>query len=122
MPLPDSMLTSSQRAALGRIHGLVEYWQITADELAPAGPRRLSAPQREALRRARALVRQWDIAAAELGGGPAAGAGPLAGAAAKYVHPLTGEHWDGRGSQPDWLRRALLQEGYYVHELRAATL
>lgn len=36
----------------------------------------------------------------------------------KYRHPITGDTWDGAGTHPDWLRKALLQEGYRVDELR----
>ena len=36
----------------------------------------------------------------------------------KYRHPVSGETWDGQGPHPDWLRRALLQEGLRVEELR----
>ncbi|MFZ5547947.1 MAG: H-NS family nucleoid-associated regulatory protein [Pseudomonadota bacterium] len=39
----------------------------------------------------------------------------------KYRHPVTGDTWDGQGPHPDWLRRALLQEGLRVDELRPAT-
>ena len=39
---------------------------------------------------------------------------------AKYRHPPTGETWDGKGAQPDWLRKALLREGFTVDELRHA--
>lgn len=36
----------------------------------------------------------------------------------KYRHPVTGETWDGNGPHPDWLRNALLKEGFRVDELR----
>jgi DNA-binding protein H-NS len=36
----------------------------------------------------------------------------------KYRHPVTGDTWDGQGAHPDWLRKALLQEGLRVDELR----
>jgi DNA-binding protein H-NS len=39
----------------------------------------------------------------------------------RYRHPITGDTWDGRGSQPDWLRAALIREGYTVDELRVAS-
>jgi DNA-binding protein H-NS len=39
----------------------------------------------------------------------------------KYRHPVTGDTWDGQGPHPDWLRRALLQEGLRVDELKPAT-
>lgn len=37
-----------------------------------------------------------------------------------YQHPRTGDHWDGQGEQPEWLRNALLREGYRPAELRVA--
>lgn len=36
----------------------------------------------------------------------------------KYRHPVTGETWDGQGPHPEWMRRALLKEGYRVDELK----
>lgn len=41
---------------------------------------------------------------------------------AKYRHPTTGETWDGKGAQPNWLRAALLREGFTVDELRQAAV
>lgn len=38
----------------------------------------------------------------------------------KYRHPETGETWDGDGAHPQWLRDALLKQGYTVAQLRAA--
>jgi DNA-binding protein H-NS len=38
----------------------------------------------------------------------------------KYRHPIAGDTWNGHGPQPDWLRRALLREGFTVDELRQA--
>lgn len=38
----------------------------------------------------------------------------------RYRHPINGDTWDGEGRQPDWLRQALLREGYTVEELRRA--
>jgi DNA-binding protein H-NS len=37
--------------------------------------------------------------------------------AVKYRHPVTGETWDGVGPHPDWMRQALLKDGYRVAEL-----
>ena len=81
-------LTSNQRAVVTLINGLIEYWEITLDELEgdlPLPPPSIEAP-------------------------------PVV----KYRHPKSGETWDGNGQQPDWLRSALLQEGYRVCELRVA--
>lgn len=35
-----------------------------------------------------------------------------------HRHPVSGETWNGLGSQPQWLRDALLREGYRPSELR----
>ncbi len=70
--------------------------------------RKLNAEQRAVLARIAGLVEFWRITPDEL-----AGAAPPV----KYRHPLSGRTWDGRGMQPDWLRHALLKEGYLVSEL-----
>lgn len=36
----------------------------------------------------------------------------------RYRHPVRGLCWDGRGRQPQWLRDAVLQEGYLLAQLR----
>lgn len=41
-----------------------------------------------------------------------------AAAPIKYRHPVTGQTWDGQGAHPDWMRQALLKDGYRVAELR----
>lgn len=87
--MAESSLTPEQRVVVHRIRALMAFWQITPDEL--ADPEfALPAP-------------------------PPAAALP---AAPKYRHPRSGETWDGQGSQPDWLRQALLREGFLVEELR----
>ncbi len=40
--------------------------------------------------------------------------------APRYRHPRSGQSWDGHGRQPQWLRDALLCEGYTVDALRRA--
>lgn len=84
--------STSRRHALHTIRTLMEFWGITPDDLARAGP----APAAADPRPDPALV--------------------------KYRHPRTGDTWDGRGSQPEWLRLALTREGYTVAELREAAL
>jgi DNA-binding protein H-NS len=39
-------------------------------------------------------------------------------ASVKYRHPVSGATWNGRGEHPEWLRSALLKEGYRLDELR----
>ncbi|MDE1950420.1 MAG: H-NS histone family protein [Burkholderiales bacterium] len=86
----------------------------------------LSAKSKEVvLRQVRQLMEFWSITPQELEQawreGPDPVPGPTdagAGAAVKYRHPLSGLTWDGCGAHPDWLRHALLQEGYTVAEMR----
>jgi DNA-binding protein H-NS len=84
---------------------------------APALERPLTERERAAvIARIQALVDFWGITAQEL-------KAPLPRAAVsaspptltiKYRHPKSGETWDGSGPHPDWLRHALLSEGYRV--------
>lgn len=81
--------SSAEKIAVARtIRQLMEFWQIEPHELATRGR---AAPE------------------------PLA---PPAEVQPKYRHPVTGETWDGQGSQPQWLRDALLKEGLLVEELR----
>ena len=72
----------------------------------------------------RGFGQRWLVVAAELWAdlvrGPAAPAAPPADtpSAPRYRHPLHGLSWDGRGRQPQWLRDAVLQEGFLLTELR----
>lgn len=84
------MLTPEQEAVVRAIRKLVDFWQITADEL-DMGPQTLWAPEPPP---------------------PPAPKGP------KYRHPVTQQTWDGEGAQPQWLKEALTREGYTVEELR----
>jgi len=85
---PEGRVLPRHRAALiRRIRTLMEFWNITEDELQRVRPRRVVAQ-----------------APAEI----------------KYRHPASGDTWDGQGPQPEWLRRALLREGFTVEELRQA--
>lgn len=75
-----------------------------------------------ALRTVRKLVEFWQIRPQELRGPlppppPPPPAGP---ATIRYRHPVTGETWDGQGEHPQWLRDALLKEGYTVDALKRA--
>lgn len=72
-----------------RIRTLVEYWGITPEELAhDVVPPVPAAPP------------------------------PEAPAMVKYRHPVTGDTWDGNGAHPQWLRDALLKEGFTVEQLK----
>jgi DNA-binding protein H-NS len=78
--------------------------------------RSLTQAQRAALSRIEALMEYWRISAEEIRGAATDIATPRR-PKIKYQHPKTGETWDGEGPHPDWLRHALLKEGYLVSEL-----
>ena len=99
-----------RNAALQQILGIVEHWQISLEELVDP------AERRAALGNARRLVDFWHIQPEELEGPPPARQGPRQ--IYNYIHPKTGETWDGLGSQPAWLRRCLINEGYRLDEVR----
>ncbi|PXW98692.1 H-NS histone family protein [Sphaerotilus hippei] len=71
-----------------------------------------------AIRRIRKLMEFWRISPHELRGLPTPVARPELLPVVRYRHPLTGRTWDGEGGQPQWLREALIKEGYTVEELR----
>ena len=86
----EEPLTARERAAvIHRIRMLVEYWAITPEEL--------SAPLE-------------DLVA------PPPPAPPIE--FIKYRHPVSVETWNGVGAHPQWLRDALLKEGYTVEQLK----
>lgn len=86
----DRVTVSEQAKKIGlrRIEQLMEFWGITRHEL------------ERSLRRHPLPVRKRTVSQV------------------KYRHPVTHLTWDGDGPQPDWLRHALLQEGYTVAQLR----
>ena len=88
--------------------------EATADEPAPLSPREKAA----VIHRIRVLMDFWAITPEELEGDlpPAPAVAPTV----KYRHPHSGETWDGCGAHPQWLRDALLKEGFTVEQLRAA--
>jgi DNA-binding protein H-NS len=74
-----------------------------------------------ALRTVRKLVEFWQIQPQELRGPPPAPPPPPMGPVAiRYRHPVSGQTWDGQGEHPQWLRDALLKEGYTVEALKRA--
>jgi DNA-binding protein H-NS len=83
-------------------------------------PPALSARERAAvIHRIRTLVEYWGITPEELEQDLAAPE-PAAHepAAVKYRHPVSGDTWDGLGEHPQWLRDALLKEGFTVEQLK----
>ena len=86
---------------------------------APAPPEPLNRKERAAvIARIEALMEYWGITPDELEGDPAPTEAANRPRPVKYRHPASGETWDGSGPHPEWLRRALLQEGLRVDELR----
>ena len=97
-------------AALERIRSIVAQWRISPEELIDP------AERRAALGNARRLVDFWHITPEELEGPPPPRQGPQQ--IYRYAHPKTGETWDGLGTQPAWLRRCLINEGFRLDEVR----
>jgi DNA-binding protein H-NS len=75
-----------------------------------------------AIRKIRKLMDFWRITPAELRGRPVEPVRSREPAEIRYRHPVTAEVWDGQGTQPQWLRDALIKEGYTVDELRRTVL
>lgn len=88
-PMAAGLSAKSREVVLRQVRQLMEFWSITPQELEQA----------------------WNKAPE-----PAPAAAPTG--IVKYRHPRSGETWDGSGAHPEWLRRALLQEGFTVAELR----
>ena len=80
-----------------------------------------SRARRIAMHQIRQLMEFWNIAPEELGSlasVPVVSRNAPPPGYVKYRHPVTGETWDGEGEHPEWLRKALLKEGYRVAELK----
>jgi DNA-binding protein H-NS len=86
-------------------------------DLEPPEPEKVAA-----IRKIRRLMDFWQIDPHELQGVgvTAPRPRPVAPPTSRYRHPISGDTWDGQGGQPDWLRTALIKEGYTVDELRIA--
>lgn len=89
MKIEDDDYPPEKLAALRTVRKLVEFWNITPQELRAPLP-------------------------------PAAPSAHAAGLPVRYRHPVSGQTWDGRGEHPEWLREALLKQGYTVDELKRA--
>ena len=87
-PEPDIDMDSLRAAVLRQIRHLIDFYRIEPDEL----------------RVPLVPLETPESAPVE--------------APIKYRHPVSGLTWNGVGAQPDWLRHALLQEGYRVAELK----
>ena len=89
MKIEDDDYPPEKLAALRTVRKLVEFWNITPQELCAPMP-------------------------------PAPPPRPVAGRPIRYRHPVSGQTWDGQGEHPEWLREALLKQGYTVDELKRA--
>ena len=124
----SSSRTPSNRreAAIAEIQRLVREHSLTREELVRLEPKGGSSPwerqRRIAFEHCRQMVDFWNIAPSELrsrkGSLIDAKAKAVDSVQIKYRHPVNGATWDGQGSQPDWLKQALLKEGYTVRELK----
>ena len=92
---PAVDLAALRASALRQARWLMEFYRITPQELTAAAP---------------ALARD------------AQGPAEPAPRPVKYRHPVSGETWDGSGPHPQWMRQALLHDGYRVEELRVAPI
>lgn len=90
---------------------------------APVAPPPPTSPRQRAaiIHRIRTLMEFWGITVTQLRHYKAKPPEQQAPASPKYRHPTTGATWDGQGPQPEWLRNALLKEGFTVEHLRQAT-
>lgn len=118
-PLATAELPDSKKA-LERIRSLVDEWDVQEEELADvsaAVERQRAAARKIVVNQLRQLVEFWEITEQELKRplqvGQACRSAPV-----RYRHPISGETWSGEGRQPDWLKTALVKEGYRVEELR----
>lgn len=106
---------------LQKLRHLVNLWDVKAEEVADVSARveREKAARRKiVLHQIRQMVEFWDISENELKSRGARKPPLPASSEAKYRHPVSGEAWDGVGSQPEWLKNALVKEGFLVEELR----
>ena len=89
--LHTNVKTPEQEAALRSIRKLIEFWRISPEE----------------------LEFEASIVPSVLP--------EVVAPSPKYRHPMSGETWDGQGTQPQWLRDALTRGGYTVEELRCTS-
>jgi DNA-binding protein H-NS len=103
--------------------GAVPLDQSPEPAAAPAAPQPATSPRQRAaiIHRIRTLMEFWGITVTQLRHFKAKPPVQAPAASPKYRHPTTGATWDGQGPQPEWLRNALLKEGFTVEHLRQAS-
>lgn len=131
---PSTHKIKGREQALAAARALIAAHDISARELKATSEqveRNWLAQRRSAVAVARAIMRSAGITVADLqeeradqvdADSPSRSPEDQSPATPKYLHPRTGQAWDGEGSQPDWLKRALTTEGYRVAELRPQAL
>ena len=113
--------TPERDEALQVIRSLVKEWDVKEHELSDISAeieRRRAAKRRIVVHQLRQLVEYWGITERELARSRKRrrAATPMNH---RYRHPVSGETWSGEGPQPEWLKTALVKDGYRVEELRA---
>jgi DNA-binding protein H-NS len=116
MNLEDRMARRRQLALI-EAQGLVSMHQITVDDLDQLESE--LAERREALAgriaEVKALMTALGISLEDI-----LDEGPINRGHVTHRHPVTGQTWNGVGAQPEWLRSALLTEGYRPADLRVS--
>lgn len=123
--IPCTTLTANapleRESALEEIRTLVEKWNVKEEELSDVSAevlRQRALKRRIVLHQLRQLVGYWNITERELKGGVKGRVTRVTSGPVKYRHPVSGQTWCGEGPQPEWLKTALVKEGYRVEELR----
>ena len=111
----EDRLARRRQLALIEAQGLVSLHGIGLQELAELD-RELQERQRalaERVREVQELMEAHGISLEDI-----IDAGPDDPSRVTHRHPVSGLTWNGLGPQPQWLRDALLSEGYRPSELR----
>ncbi len=114
----DDRMARRRQLALIEAQSLVSINQISLGDLEQLESE--LAERREALAgriaEVRALMNAHGISLEEI-----LDEGPVTAGHVTHRHPVTGQTWNGMGVQPEWLRNALLTEGYRPGDLRVAS-
>ncbi len=114
-------LTADQKHAIATIQALLSEYAIPLTDFHDVTreiEKARQAIRTSAIHQAQQLIAFWGIQPHEIRG--RVHQVPVS-AEIKYRHPLSGDTWSGEGTQPAWLKAALLKEGYRLAELRPGT-
>ena len=113
----DDRIARRRQLALIEAQSLVSINQISLDDLeqleCELAERRKALAERIA--EVKALMTAHGISLEDI-----LGDGPVNVSHVTHRHPVTGQTWNGVGAQPEWLRNALLTEGYRPDDLRVS--